>query len=64
LKRVSAHLKNAATSVLNPFHRIGFKEKKKAHGTRPADGQEKNGTGQEDPFLEDLELMEDEESRD
>ncbi len=31
LKRVSAHLKNVATSVVNPYHRIGFREK-------PADG--------------------------
>jgi phosphate transport system protein len=29
LKRVSAHLKNVATSVVNPYHRIGFKEKRK-----------------------------------
>jgi len=29
LKRMSAHLKNVATSVVNPFHRIGFREKKK-----------------------------------
>jgi phosphate transport system protein len=28
LKRVSAHLKNVATSVVNPYHRIGFQEKK------------------------------------
>jgi phosphate uptake regulator len=27
LKRVSAHLKNIATSVVNPYHRIGFREK-------------------------------------
>ena len=27
LKRVSAHLKNVATSVVNPFYRIGFREK-------------------------------------
>jgi len=27
LKRVSAHLKNVATSVVNPYHRIGFSEK-------------------------------------
>ncbi len=27
LKRISAHLKNVATSVVNPFDRIGFKEK-------------------------------------
>jgi len=30
LKRVSAHLKNVATSVVNPFHRIGFREKEGA----------------------------------
>ena len=29
LKRVSAHLKNVATSVVNPYHRIGFREKDK-----------------------------------
>ena len=28
LKRVSAHLKNVATSVVNPYDRIGFEEKK------------------------------------
>ncbi len=28
LKRISAHLTNTVTSVVNPFHRIGFKEKK------------------------------------
>jgi len=27
LKRVSAHLKNVATSVVNPYHRLGFREK-------------------------------------
>ncbi|HUF74994.1 MAG TPA: PhoU domain-containing protein [Longimicrobiales bacterium] len=27
LKRVSAHLKNVASSVVNPYHRIGFREK-------------------------------------
>jgi phosphate transport system protein len=27
LKRVSAHIKNVATSVVNPYHRIGFSEK-------------------------------------
>ena len=25
LKRVSAHLKNVASSVVNPFHRLGYK---------------------------------------
>jgi len=29
LKRVAAHLYNICTSIVNPFHRIGFKEKKK-----------------------------------
>ena len=29
LKRMSAHLKNVATSVVNPFHRIGYREKPK-----------------------------------
>jgi phosphate transport system protein len=29
LKRVSAHLKNVASSVVNPYHRIGFREKPK-----------------------------------
>ena len=28
LKRVSAHIKNVATSVVNPYHRIGYREKK------------------------------------
>ncbi|MEC9298008.1 MAG: PhoU domain-containing protein [Gemmatimonadota bacterium] len=28
LKRVSAHLKNVATSVVNPYYRIGFREKR------------------------------------
>ena len=32
LKRTSAHLKNVATSVVNPYHRIGFREKKKDRG--------------------------------
>ncbi|HQC63380.1 MAG TPA: PhoU domain-containing protein, partial [Candidatus Marinimicrobia bacterium] len=27
LKRVGAHLYNICTSIVNPFHRIGFKEK-------------------------------------
>lgn len=29
VKRVSSHLRNVVTSVVNPFHRIGFKPKKK-----------------------------------
>ena len=28
LKRISAHVKNVATSVVNPYHRIGFREKR------------------------------------
>ncbi|MFC1660174.1 PhoU domain-containing protein [Gemmatimonadota bacterium] len=29
LKRMSAHLKNVASSVVNPYYRIGYREKKK-----------------------------------
>lgn len=29
LKRINSHLINVATSIVNPFHRIGFKPKKK-----------------------------------
>ncbi len=29
LKRINSHLKNVASSVVNPFHRIGYKPKKK-----------------------------------
>jgi Na+/phosphate symporter len=29
LKRVNSHLRNITTSVVNPFHRIGFKHRKK-----------------------------------
>ncbi len=36
LKRVSAHLKNVATSVVNPYYRIGFKEKRKAEAAQKA----------------------------
>jgi len=32
LKRVSAHLKNVATSVVNPYYRIGFREKRSSPG--------------------------------
>ena len=28
LKRMSAHLKNVATSVVNPYYRIGYREKR------------------------------------
>jgi phosphate uptake regulator len=38
LKRVSAHLKNVATSVVNPFHRIGYREKKKGDPALPSTG--------------------------
>jgi phosphate uptake regulator len=62
LKRVSAHIKNVATSVLNPYHRIGYREKKK-------DG---DGNLITEPILdrddpteddEDLELLEEDETR-
>lgn len=33
LKRISAHLTNTVTSVVNPFHRIGFKEKRRREET-------------------------------
>lgn len=29
LKRICAHLRNIATSIVNPFHRIGYREKTK-----------------------------------
>ena len=29
LKRINSHLKNVASSIVNPFHRIGYKLKKK-----------------------------------
>ena len=32
LKRINAHLRNVATGVVNPFHRIGYKPKKKKNG--------------------------------
>jgi hypothetical protein len=73
LKRVSAHLKNVATSVLNPFHRIGFKEKKKGETTLIAGGASEAGRsapgdgvdeGAEDEDVDDMELLEESDSRD
>ena len=32
LKRINGHLRNVVTSVINPFHRIGYKPKKKKNG--------------------------------
>ena len=69
LKRVSAHLKNVATSVLNPYHRIGFKEKKKLRRdagaprllTEPDTEEEVEVT--EDEAAEDLEYLEEEDTR-
>ena len=29
LKRINSHLRNIASSIVNPFHRIGYKPKKK-----------------------------------
>lgn len=31
LKRIAAHSRNIMTSVVNPFHRIGYREKKKSN---------------------------------
>jgi len=47
LKRVSAHLKNVATSVVNPYHRIGYKEKKKKGTAAPAEVAENGLDGLE-----------------
>ncbi|MCG6914904.1 hypothetical protein LJE86_13405 [bacterium BMS3Abin03] len=33
LKRINSHLRNVTTSVVNPFHRIGYKPKKKKENT-------------------------------
>jgi phosphate transport system protein len=38
LKRVSAHLKNVATSVVNPFYRLGYREKGKKTGASKVSG--------------------------
>jgi len=59
LKRVSAHLKNVATSVVNPFHRIGYREKKK--GDSPFPSAE---SLVEEVVLDELEEIEGDESRD
>jgi len=46
LKRVSAHLKNVASSIVNPYYRIGFREKKTDAGApsgapvEPQEGEE------------------------
>ena len=39
LKRVSAHIKNVATSVVNPYHRIGYREKGTVKGTVKGKGK-------------------------
>ena len=59
LKRVSAHLKNVATSVVNPFHRIGYKEKKKEGVGLPTAGSLVEGE-----VIDELEELEGDESRD
>ncbi len=59
LKRVSAHIKNVATSVVNPFHRIGFREKTKGDLEVPTWGTTVEPDGQE--AVEDIE---EDESRD
>lgn len=58
LKRVSAHLKNVATSVVNPYHRIGFKEKKSEEPAVPSDTVQADELG-----AEDADLLEEDESR-
>jgi len=58
LKRVSAHLKNVATSVVNPFHRIGYREKKRADRMLPATENLEDGE-----VLDELEELEGDESR-
>jgi len=58
LKRVSAHLKNVATSVVNPYHRIGYKEK------RTDSGLPDFRTLEEAEVLDELEELEGDESRD
>ncbi len=62
LKRVSAHLKNVATSVLNPYHRIGYREKKKGGTGDLTTEPILDGEGSKDSD-EDLELMEEDETR-
>jgi phosphate uptake regulator len=37
LKRIGAHLKNVATSIVNPYYRIGYREKK------PPEGEDREG---------------------
>jgi phosphate uptake regulator len=37
LKRVSAHLKNVASSVVNPYYRIGYREKSPQPNTPPTE---------------------------
>jgi phosphate uptake regulator len=68
LKRVSAHIKNVATSVLNPYHRIGFKEKKKGgrggSPTGPDSTTDKGPPVGDDHPLEEIELIGDDEARD
>ncbi|MCJ7629103.1 MAG: hypothetical protein MUO50_12040 [Longimicrobiales bacterium] len=59
LKRVSAHLKYVATSVVNPFHRIGYREKKK--GDLPLSSTEALLEGE---VLDESEVFEEDESRD
>jgi phosphate transport system protein len=67
LKRVSAHLKNVATSVVNPYHRIGYKEKRKK-GEAPLDLMGSAAEGdvllEDEELLEDLEPFDEDETRD
>jgi phosphate uptake regulator len=59
LKRVSAHLKNVATSIVNPYHRIGYREKKKGSAPLPDEG-DTQATGSDG----DMDELEGDETRD
>jgi len=66
LKRVSAHLKNVATSVVNPYHRIGYKEKRKRGEVSlklMRSGTEDDTPLEDEELLEDLESFDDDEAR-
>ncbi len=63
LKRVSAHIKNVATSVLNPYHRIGYKEKKKKDVDGNLIREPSLGDAGSSEVDEDLDLLEEDETR-
>jgi phosphate transport system protein len=61
LKRVSAHLKNVATSVVNPYHRIGYREKEN-EGRESS--REPAGSPMDGEVYEEGEILEEDETRD